>query len=127
MLHRALQYEDFITSPLEERCDIILKAHLLGHFGVKAVELAIHGDNLHWTNLRQDIQDVISQCHECKLFNIAKTGYHSPKSILPDGPLDHWCMDLGTFNITPTSGNNFILVMVDLFSRFTILRAIPDK
>jgi hypothetical protein len=36
-------------------------------------------------------------------------------------------MDLGTFNVTSTSENNFILVMVGLFSRFTILRAIPDK
>ncbi|KAG1084703.1 hypothetical protein G6F40_014411 [Rhizopus arrhizus] len=61
------------------------------------------------------------------MFNIAKTGYHPPRSILPDGPLDHWVMDLGTFNITSTSGNNFLLVMVDLFSRFTILKAIPDK
>ena len=127
MLHRALQYEDYITPPPEERHNIILRAHLLGHFGVKAVEQSIHGDNLHWTNIRQDIQDVISQCHECQLFNIAKTGYHPPKSILPDGPLDHWCMDLGTFNVTSTSGNNFVLVMVDLYSRFTILRAIQDK
>ncbi|KAG0760208.1 hypothetical protein G6F16_008116 [Rhizopus arrhizus] len=61
------------------------------------------------------------------MFNIAKTGYHPPRSILPDGPLDHWVMDLGTFNITSTSGNNFLLVMVDLFSRFTLLKAIPDK
>ncbi|EIE87259.1 hypothetical protein RO3G_11970 [Rhizopus delemar RA 99-880] len=98
-----------------------------GHYGIKAIEQTIHGDKLHWTNLRQDIQDVISKCHECKMFNIAKTGYHPPRSILPDGPLDHWVMDLGTFNITSTSGNNFLLVMVDLFSRFTILKAIPDK
>ncbi|EIE88739.1 hypothetical protein RO3G_13450 [Rhizopus delemar RA 99-880] len=127
LLHRALQYEDYITPPPEERKDIILKAHLLGHYGIKAIEQTIHGDKLHWTNLRQDIQDVISKCHECKMFNIAKTGYHPPRSILPDGPLDHWVMDLGTFNITSTSGNNFLLVMVDLFSRFTILKAIPDK
>ncbi|KAG1575203.1 hypothetical protein G6F48_013236 [Rhizopus delemar] len=99
LLHRALQYEDYITPPPEERKDIILKAHLLGHYGIKAIEQTIHGDKLHWTNLRQDIQDVISKCHECKMFNIAKTGYHPPRSILPDGPLDHWVMDLGTFNI----------------------------
>ncbi|CEG77016.1 hypothetical protein RMATCC62417_11833 [Rhizopus microsporus] len=127
MLHRALQHQDFVTPSPEERLDIILKARLLDHFGVKVVELAIHSGNLHWTNLRQDIQDVISQCQEYKLFNVAKTGYHPSKSILPDDPLDHWCMDLSTFNYTSSSGNNFLLVMVDLFSRFTILRAIPDK
>jgi hypothetical protein len=36
-------------------------------------------------------------------------------------------MDLGTFNTTSASGNNYMLVMVDHFSRFTILRALPDK
>jgi hypothetical protein len=46
MLHRVLQYEDFITPSPEERRGIILKAHLLGRFGVKAVEQTIHGDNI---------------------------------------------------------------------------------
>ncbi|KAI8064877.1 hypothetical protein BDF21DRAFT_427320 [Thamnidium elegans] len=36
-------------------------------------------------------------------------------------------MDLATFNITSTSGNNYMLILVDHFSRFTILRAITDK
>lgn len=127
LLHRALQYEDYFTPHPDERHDIILKAHLLGHFGIKAIEQTIHGDKLHWTNLRQDIQDVVSRCQDCNMFNIAKTGYHPPRSILPDGPLDHRVMDLGTFNVTSSSGNNFLLVMVDLYSRFTILKAIPDK
>ncbi|KAG1451878.1 hypothetical protein G6F55_008966 [Rhizopus delemar] len=46
LLHRTLQYEDYITSSLEERKDIILKAHLLGHYGIKAIEQTNHSDKL---------------------------------------------------------------------------------
>lgn len=127
LLHRALRYQDYMTPPVNERDDIIFKAHLLGHFGVNAVEDTIHNDKLHWTNLRQDIERILSQCVECNKHNISKIGYHPPKSVLPDGPLDHWCMDLGTFDVTSGSGNNYVLVLVDYFTRFTILRALPDK
>ena len=61
LLHRALRYQDHMTPPVNERDDIIFKAHLLGHFGVNAVEDTIHNDNLHWTNMRQDIERILSQ------------------------------------------------------------------
>ncbi|KAG2210721.1 hypothetical protein INT45_013565 [Circinella minor] len=125
---RALQFADYMTPPEKERDDIINKAHLLGHFGIKAVEDTIHNDyKLHWTNMRKDIIRIVSNCDACSHFNIAKVGYHPFNSVLPDQPLDHWSMDLGTFNTTSASGNNYMLVMVDHFSRFTILRALPDK
>ena len=128
MILRAMQFADYMTPPIKERDDIINKAHLLGHFGINAVENTIHNDyKLHWTNMRHDIQRIISNCDACSHFNIAKVGYHPFRSVLPDQPLDHWSMDLGTFNTTSASGNNYMLVMVDHFSRFTILRAIPDK
>lgn len=41
--------------------------------------------------------------------------------------MDHVVRDLGDLNVTTPRGNNFILVMVDLFSRFEILSALPDK
>ncbi|KAG2228735.1 hypothetical protein INT48_007074, partial [Thamnidium elegans] len=56
-----------------------------------------------------------------------KVGYHPFRSTSPTQVFDHWSMDLATFNITSTSGNNYMLILVDHFSRFTILRAITDK
>jgi putative transposase len=128
LITAALRYADFITPPRTERDDIINKAHLHGHFGIKAVETTIHRDyNMHWTNMRDDIQRIISTCDACSHYNIAKVGYHPFRSVLPEQPLDHWSLDLGTFNTTSAAGNNYMLVMVDHFSRFTILRALPDK
>jgi transposase InsO family protein len=128
LVNCALQYAEYITPPSKERMDIINKAHLLGHFGIKAVEDTIHKDyKMHWTNMRDDITKIISNCDACSHHNISKVGYHPFRSVQPDQPLDHWSMDLGTFDITSASGNNFMLVMVEHFSRFTILRALPDK
>jgi putative transposase len=124
---RTLKFVDYSTPPKHERDELIFKAHLLGHFGLQSIENQLHHDGIHWTNMRKDIQRILGQCLDCNKFNISKVGYHPPRSVLPDQPLDHWCMDLGTFDVTSSRGNNFMLVMVDYYSRFTVLRALPDK
>ncbi|KAG2228417.1 hypothetical protein INT48_002888, partial [Thamnidium elegans] len=73
------------------------------------------------------IRETKSTSTKDTLINSALPGFHPFRSVLPSQPLDHWSIDLGTFNTTSASGNNYMLVMVDHFSRFTILRALPDK
>ncbi|CEP10401.1 hypothetical protein [Parasitella parasitica] len=91
-----------------EKQTLLEKAHLLGHFGVTAMEQVIHEEyQMHWKGLRKDIEDYVKNCSKCRVFNLV--------------------MDLGTFDVTTPRGNNFMLVVMDLFSRFIILRAIPDK
>jgi len=112
----------------EEKQDILEKSHLLGHFGIHAMESVIHQDlNYHWKGMREDITNYIRKCHKCQKFNLAKHVYHPPKQETPEGIFDHIVFDLGTFDCTTPRGNNFMLVVMDLFSRFIILRAIPDK
>lgn len=128
LVNRVLQYADYMTPPEKDRLSIISKAHLLGHFGINAIEKTIHNDyKLHWTNMRQDIQNVVNDCPSCQSHGIYRVGYHPPRSVLPDQVFDHISVDLGDFAITSASGNNFMLVLVDHFTRFTILRALPDK
>lgn len=122
-----LKFAEYMTPTIHERDTLILKAHLLGHYGLQSIENQLHHDGIHWTNMRKDIECILADCLECNKFNIAKVGDHPPKSVLPYQPLDHWCMDLGSFNVTSEYGNNFMLVLVDYYSRFTILRALPDK
>jgi hypothetical protein len=112
----------------EEKQNILEKSHLLGHFGIHAMEQVIHQDlNMHWKGLREDITQYIRNCHKCRQFNLGKHVYHPPKQEAPEGIMDHVVFDLGGFDCTTPRGNNFILVVLDLFSRFIILRAIPDK
>ena len=112
----------------KEKQTLLEKAHLLGHFGVTAMEQVIHEEyQMHWKGLRKDIEYYVKNCSKCRVFNLGKHVYHPPKSIIPNAVFDHIVMDLGTFDITTPRGNNFMLVVMDLFSRFIILRAIPDK
>ncbi|CEP06962.1 hypothetical protein, partial, partial [Parasitella parasitica] len=112
----------------EEKQNILQKSHDLGHFGIHAMETVIHQDlNYHWKGLREDITKYIRRCHKCQQFNLAKHVYHPPKQEAPEGIMDHVVFDLGSFDCTTPRGNNYLLVVLDLFSRFIILRAIPDK
>ncbi|KAK4513690.1 bck1-like resistance to osmotic shock [Mucor velutinosus] len=112
----------------EEKQSILEKSHLLGHFGIHAMEQVIHQDlNMHWKGLREDINQYIRNCHKYRQFNLAKHVYHPPKQEAPEGIMDHVVFDLGGFDCTTSRGNNFILVVLDLFSRFIVLHAISDK
>jgi len=127
LILRALKFADYVTPPANERDNMIIAQHLVGHFGIKHVETAIHRDGFHWTNMRKDIERILGDCIECNKYNIAREGYHPFRSTKADLPLDHWCMDLGDMGVTSSFGSNFIFVLTDIFTRFTVIRCIPDK
>jgi transposase InsO family protein len=109
------------------RKNILQRQHAFGHFGALAMERAIHADGLHWPNLRQDVLDIVKRCDSCMKFNIAKKGYNPLNPITATMPASHWSLDMGgPFKIT-SRGNKFILIMVDICTRYTIARAVPDK
>ena len=58
---------------------------------------------------------------------MAKHVFHPPKSDAPINTWDKVAIDLDTFDVTTPRGNNYLLVCVDIFSRFVILRAIKSK
>ncbi|KAF7720347.1 hypothetical protein EC973_000552, partial [Apophysomyces ossiformis] len=91
---------DYITLPETERANIILQAHLNGHFGAEAIVNAIHSDGMHWENLKRDALNAVASCPECQRFNIAKHRYHPLCSITANAPGDYWAIDLGDLNIT---------------------------
>ncbi|KAG1121700.1 hypothetical protein G6F42_012177 [Rhizopus arrhizus] len=112
----------------EQKQELLEKSHLLGHYGITAMEQVIHEDyQMHWKGLRKDIEQYVKNCSKCRVFNLGKHVYHPPKNHTANSVGDHWVFDLGTFDITTPRGNNYILVAMDLFSRFIVLRALPDK
>lgn len=50
--------------------------------------------------------------------------YHRSTTILPDGVIHHVVIDLCTLNATAPRENQFILVIIDLFSRSTMPSAL---
>lgn len=77
--------------------------------------------------MKNDALEIIKKCKPCQQFGIVRKGFHPLSPISAELPGDHWAIDLvGPFT-TSTKGNHYLLVCIDIFSRFCLLRAIPDK
>ena len=114
----------------ELRTFVISEAHdspLGGHFG-QAKTLEKIRRLWHWRGLAQDVKDYVASCPLCqhmKHSNVKARGLLKP--ILAERPWQIVTMDLvGKF--APSSGklNTHCLVIVDKFSKFVLLEAVPE-
>ncbi len=112
--------------PEDLRPSLIERAHLAGHFGSGAIAKMLILDNKTWKGMRHDIKKHVSKCLSCQRYNIGKHGFHPLKAIHAELPMDHLAIDLKQL---PESegGFNYILVVVDLCTRFVFLRALKTK
>ncbi|SAL96045.1 hypothetical protein, partial, partial [Absidia glauca] len=118
---------DYFTPPDADRKSILQRIHSFGHFGAEAIVKAAHNEGLHWTNITNEALKIVQQCTSCQRYNIAKKGYNPLRPVYAYLPGDHWAIDLaGPYEVS-LKGNTWLLVMVDVCTRFSILRALPDK
>ena len=111
----------------EKKQEILEKAHLFGHFGAETMVKAIHNKVMHWPKLMEQALAVAKKCSHCRKFNIVKTGYNPHRPVRSFLPGDHWAIDLaGPLPLTERN-NRYMLVMIDICSRFVIRRSIPNK
>ena len=77
--------------------------------------------------MRRMVNEFSSTCEECLMFNIGKVGFHPLKSIAATYPGDHWALDLGG-PFTPSKRRKiYVLVIVDLATRFVWLRSLKNN
>jgi hypothetical protein len=127
-IRKAQLQEEYMEPPTEEeRKSILEKAHLFGHFGAEAIVKAVHNNGMHWTNIKKEALELVQKCISCQRFNIVKTGYNPHRPVHATLPGDHWAIDLaGELPLTERK-NCYLLVMIDICSRFVILRPLQDK
>ncbi|KAG1205549.1 hypothetical protein G6F69_009366 [Rhizopus microsporus] len=78
----------------------------------------LHNQGIHWPNLISD----------CMKHNIAKKGYHPLRSIYSYYPGDHYAIDLGgPISTSSTYNNNYFMVIIDVCTRFCIIKPLTDK
>src|SRR5690606_24278482 len=107
--------------------EILNTTHINGHIGANAMVHAIHEKQLTWPNLKNDCIEWIKHCKICQRFNISKKGFHPLNPIHAKLPMDHIAIDLvGPLNTTNDS-NVYVMVIVDVCTRFCWLRSLPDK
>ncbi|KAG2219802.1 hypothetical protein INT45_001134 [Circinella minor] len=116
-----------ITPPVEDRHKLLLDQHNFGHFGAEAMTKGLRSQGFNWNGIFHQALSVVHACDTCAKNNIIKHGYHPLRPVQSYLPADHWALDLAGPFKTTLSGNNYLLVAVDLCTKFTILRAIPNK
>jgi IS30 family transposase len=116
-----------MTVPEEERQDLLYHTHAMGHIGTNAMVQAIHQQGKTFPHLAKECSDFIKRCRSCQRNNIVRKGYHPMKAIHARLPGEHIAIDLAGPFTTSQDGNVYLLVIVDICTRFVLLDALPDK
>ena len=110
-----------------ERRSLIQRAHEFGHFGQQEVFLKLWNKNYWWKNMRQEIADALADCMPCQRYNVRKRGFHPMQSITAELPWDHIAVDLVTPLPMTKSGEDTLLVITDIMTKFAVLRSLKGK
>ena len=122
----ALSLGKSIPSPAEQIC-LLNTEHEMCHAGPDQLYRAIVRKGFYWKSLAKDCKAHYSNCVECQRHSITKAGYHPQQSLLADSPFDHVCIDLVGSLPENVEGMKHILVIVDVFTKFIILKPVKDK
>lgn len=126
LLLLALEKRGKTAPPFEERIPLVQHTHLQGHFGEQAVYKHLYYQGHWWPRMRQDIRNVIADCNDCMKYVVTKTGFHPFRSVDASLPGDHYQVDLAILPKS-TDGWSTLLVLVDVFTGFVVLRPLPNR
>ena len=105
----------------EARKTLMDQIHTGGHFGAEALFAKLWHQGYYWPGMRQDCFRHVSSCLECLRFNVGKTGFHPRQFITAQLPFEHISIDTITGFKTTPRGNNVIVVITDLCTRFKLI------
>jgi transposase InsO family protein len=106
---------------------ILEDIHKRGHFGAESLFQQAWMAGFYWKTMRADCENLVKQCQSCLKHNVARMGFHPLTTIAATYPFDHVAVDL--FGPLPMSesGSTYTLIVVDIATRFCVLRTLSDK
>ena len=111
---------------VDKRSEIIHGEHELGHTGGSKLFQQLYQKGLFWPGMRKDCMTAVSRCAACARQNVAREGFLPARATIAAVPWSTIAVDL--MSLEPSaSGNMAALVVVDVATRFVVLRALPDK
>ena len=119
-----------VIAPMEWHKDIVKQMHdspMSGHLGVKKTKEKLL-QRYYWFKLKQDVKLHIKMCDICAADKTPTKTPRAPMGHLKSGgPWDTLAIDyLGPFPKSE-SGNKYILVMTDHFTKYVELIAVPNQ
>jgi len=126
--HSELREPNRVTSVSDPKLQatLIERAHLKGHFGSEAMVKGLIMNGHYWPSMRSEAKTKVRSCLDCQRFNLGKHGYHPISTILAQMPWDHIGIDLAQIS-TSDAGYNYVLVVVDICTRFVFYRPLRTK
>lgn len=100
--------------------------HELGHYGGLALAKSIIQAGIRWPSLYRDSADYVAKCNQCQRYTIGRKGFHPLTPIMACLPMDHISFDLFQMK-TSTNGYNYVLIIVDIATRYVFLRELQTK
>jgi len=119
----------FNIPPPSQRVNIIVLAHIFGHFGLFKTRGRVEDMGHSWTGLDDDITQLIKRCTVCQQDNVHASISHPAISIpIPDSIFDVIHMDL--LEMVPSDDQDpyiYIFLLVDRLSKFPVAFPIRNK
>ena len=97
-----------------------------GHQAVECT-LQLVWERFYWSTLLQDVTDWVKMCKQCQT---AQGLYVDPNpaqgSVIANNPMDILCIDFMKVTLRKDGKKN-VLVMMDVFSKFSVAVVIPNQ
>ncbi len=127
-LVRCLPQGNKVVPPPHEWPGLIQKIHSeLGHFGVKRI-YSLLAPHYHWRGMYVQVWDIIVKCEQCDRVKTSFSFWQLTLFPLPiEGMFYRWSCDLVGELPQTFKGNVYIMIMIEHFSKWVELVALPDK
>jgi hypothetical protein len=102
-------------------------AHSYGHFGAEGMLQFLKWKNIKFTSMKKKCVDFIKSCEKCQQFSKSKVKFDPISPNFAKTCFDHICLDLLGPLPTTNQGNNYILVIVDVATRYCIIKQLQSK
>ena len=113
--------------PVEERLKLVADTHKQSHMGFKMLFKMLWEDGYFWDSMWFDCEKEVARCRPCQVFNVGRCGFQPMSTIVAKRPWDHIAMDLIGLLKCSERGFVFILIIIDVLTRFVVLKPLRTK
>ena len=113
--------------PVILRLQFLDECHGSAHMGVQRTYDLLRV-NAYWPGMESDVEKFVTTCERCQLHKPSTNVNKAPLQPIPtSAPMEVWAMDIvGPLSLT-ASGNRYILIATDLFSKWTEAVPLPSQ
>jgi hypothetical protein len=89
--------------------------------------MAMFREEWFWPSMRKMCEVESRNCEECLKYNVGRVGFHPISPVTATLPIDHVAIDFIGPLQTSEKGHNYVLLLVDIATRFVVLRPLQTK